>query len=80
MRFYYFINKKRAQKAADADAEKKSQLCKGTKIITVGGIIGVVVSVDQEEKTFVLETEGSVMKFDMRAIYQMELPKGKEKA
>lgn len=75
---FYFVNKKKQNKAIAEDAEKKSKLCAGTKILTIGGIIGVVVSVNQEEKSFILETEGTIMKFDMRAIYQMELPKGKE--
>ena len=68
-----FQNKQR-KKQQQADQEKKSKLCKGTKIVTIGGIIGTIVSVDQNDKTFVLDSEGSLMKFDMRAIYQMQLP------
>ena len=56
------------------DQKRQDSLCKGTKIITIGGIIGTVVSVDHKNNTFVLETEGSKIKFDKRAIYQMDLP------
>ena len=66
-------NKKRKKQMAE-EQERKDRLCKGTKIITIGGIIGTVVSVDHENSTFILETEGSKIKFDKRAIYQMDLP------
>ena len=69
----FFQNKQRKKQAVQ-EQEKKSRICAGTKIITIGGIMGVVVSVDLEEKSFVLETNGSLIKFDMRAIYQMQLP------
>lgn len=69
----FFQNKQRKKQQA-ADQEKKSKLCSGTKITTIGGIIGTIVSVDQDEKTFVLDSEGSLIKFDMRSIYQMQLP------
>ena len=70
-------NKQRKKQMAE-DQERKSKLCEGTKVITIGGIMGTVVSVNHEENTFVLESEGSVLKFDKRAIYQMQLPEGVE--
>ena len=70
-------NKQRKKQMAE-DQERKSKLCVGTKVITIGGIMGTVVSVNHEENTFVLESEGSVLKFDKRAIYQMQLPEGVE--
>ena len=68
------ISNKKRQKQAQEEQEKKDRLCKGTKILTIGGISGVVVSVDHENNTFVLETATSQIVFDKRAIYQMELP------
>lgn len=68
-----FQNKQR-KKQATQEQEKKSRICAGTTVITIGGIIGNVISVDHNEKSFVLETNGSLIKFDMRAIYQMQLP------
>lgn len=68
-----YNNKQRKKQMAE-DQKKKDSLCKGTKVITIGGIVGKVVSVDHEKSTFVLETEGSKIKFDKRAIYQMDLP------
>ena len=49
----------------------------GNKVKTIGGIIGEVVEVNEEEGTFVLRTGGangncSFMKFDKQAIYQTD--------
>ena len=68
------ISNKNRKKQMAEDQKRKDSLCAGTKIITIGGIIGTVVSVDHENSTFILETEGSKIKFDKRAIYQMDLP------
>ena len=49
----------------------------GNKVKTIGGVCGIVVEVDDEENTFVLET-GSVtagksyVKFDRQAIWQTD--------
>ena len=67
-------NKNRKKQMAE-DQARKDKLCSGTTVITIGGIMGRVVSVDHEENSFVLDTEGTKMKFDKRAIYQMQLPK-----
>ena len=71
-------NKKRKQQVAQ-DQERKDRLCKGTTIITIGGIWGTVVSVNNEENTFVMESEGTLIKFDKRAIYSMTLPEEAQK-
>lgn len=65
---------KKRKKQAEEDQKKKDSLCPGTTVITIGGIIGTVVSVDNLNNCFVMETEGNKMKFDKRAIYQMTLP------
>lgn len=49
----------------------------GNKIKTIGGICGTVVSIDNEENTFVLKTGGEdgeacYIKFDKQAIYQTD--------
>ena len=73
------VSNKKRQKQAKEEQEKKDSLCKGTKVLTIGGISGVVVSVDHKNNTFVLETAKSQILFDKRAIYQMELPKDASK-
>lgn len=49
----------------------------GNKVKTIGGVCGIVVEVDAEEGTFVLETGSETsgkcyMKFDKQAIYQTD--------
>jgi preprotein translocase subunit YajC len=52
----------------------------GCKVKTIGGICGVVVEVNREENTFVLETGNeangkSYIKFDLVAVYQTDAKK-----
>ena len=72
-----FSNKQRKKQYAEEQA-KRDSLCPDTKVITIGGIVGTVVSVNEEENTFVMVSEGNALKFDKRAIYQMTLPEGAE--
>lgn len=66
------MNNKNRKKQAEEEQKKRDSLCARTKVITIGGIVGEVVSVDEAE--FVLNTEGVNIRFDKRAIYQMTLP------
>ena len=66
-------NKKRQKETQDMlDAVKP-----GNKVKTIGGVCGIVVAVDPEDSTFVLETGTeatgySYLKFDKQAIYQTD--------
>lgn len=66
-------NKKRQQEAEDLINAVKP----GNKVKTIGGVCGIVVEVDTEENTFVLETGSETsgkcyMKFDRQAILQSD--------
>lgn len=74
------VNSRQRKKQMAEDQKRKDSLCVGTKVITIGGIVGKVVSVDHKKSTFVLETEGTKINFDKRAIYQMELPENAKSA
>ena len=67
-------NKKRQKKAQEMVDSVKP----GVKIKTIGGICGVVVEVNDEENTIVIETGSgdskSYVKFDKAAIYQVGTP------
>ena len=73
------INNKKRKKQMAEEQETRDKLCPGTTIITIGGIWGTVVSVDHDEATFVMESEGTNLKFDKRAIYKMTLPENLQK-
>ena len=72
----FFSSKKRKKQEQEAkdliDAVKP-----GNKVKTIGGVCGIVVEVNSEENTFVLETGSetagkSYVKFDRQAIYQTD--------
>ena len=69
-----YISQKKKQKAFN---DTVNAVKPGSKVKTIGGIVGEVVEVDDAEGTFVLKTgdsEGnySYMKFDKQAIYQTD--------
>ncbi len=70
--FSYFTNKKRRAKA-EAETAKRNAIKPGFKVTTIGGIVGTVVEVDEENNTFVLQTGNdehpSLLTFDKLAIY-----------
>ena len=65
-----------ARKRQKNTTEMINKLTAGDKIKTIGGICGVIVEINEEENTFVLETGNetnkSYVKFDKQAIYQTE--------
>ena len=74
--FYVLSNKKRKKQEQDAQ-DLINAVKPGNKVKTIGGICGIVVEVDNEENTFVLETGTeasgkSYVKFDRQAIYQTD--------
>ena len=74
--FYFLSNKKRKKQEQDAQ-DLINAVKPGNKVKTIGGICGIVVEVDNEENTFVLETGTelsgkSYIKFDRQARYQTD--------
>lgn len=73
-----FVVSSRRNKKRQQEAEQLINAVKpGNKVKTIGGICGIVVEVNDEESTFVLETgsESSskcYIKFDKQAIYQTD--------
>lgn len=60
-----------SKKAKQQQAERqdfRSNLQPGTEAITIGGIIGKVVSVDTEYEEIVVDSEGSQLRFGFNAI------------
>lgn len=60
-----------SKKAKQQQAERqnfRSSLQTGTEVITIGGIIGKVVSVDTEYEEIVVDSEGSQLRFGFNAI------------
>ena len=78
----FSIFNSRSQKKRQAEAQKQLDAIRpGTKVKTIGGICGVVVSVG-DDNTFVLETgdgnNKSYIQFDKQAVYQSDALENKE--
>ena len=59
------------RKAKKQQAERQSfwkNLDAGTEVITIGGVIGKVVEVDEEYDEIVIDSEGSLLRFSSKAI------------
>lgn len=75
----------RSTKKRQQESQKMLDAIKpGNKVKTIGGICGVVVEVNAEENTFVLETGTeasgkSYIKFDKQAVYQTDAVADTEK-
>ncbi len=70
-------NSRKSKKQKEEQEATLNAIRPGNKVKTVGGVCGIVVEVNPEENTFVLETGSEVsgksyMKFDMQAIYQTD--------
>lgn len=74
----FFVISSRRNKKRQQEADQLMNAVKpGNKVKTIGGVCGIVVEVDPEENTFVLETGSEksgkcYMKFDKQAIYQTD--------
>lgn len=74
----FFIFSSRKNKKQREEEQKIINAVKpGSKVKTIGLVCGIVVEVDNEENTFVLETGSEIygksyMKFDKSAIYQTD--------
>ena len=76
MMFFNHRSQKKRQKEMD---DTLAAIKPGCKVKTIGGICGVVVEVNNDENTFVLETGSkknkSYIKFDKIAVYQTDAKK-----
>ena len=73
----FILSSRRRKKQEKETQDLMDAVGPGNKVKTIGGVCGIVVEVDNEENTFVLETGTeasgkSYMKFDRQAIYQTD--------
>ena len=80
-----FLMNRRSKKQRQEAEDLINAVKPGNKVKTIGGVCGIVVEVDLEENTFVLETGSETtgkcyMKFDRQAILQSDAVIEKEAA
>ena len=64
--FYFTSRNQKKQAAKRMDA--LSRLSKGDRVITIGGLYGLIDEVHVEEKTVVLDVDGVYLTFELGAI------------
>ncbi len=63
-----FWQSRKAKQQQSERQDFRANLQPGTEIITIGGVIGKVVSVDTEYEEIVIDSEGSMLRFGFNAI------------
>jgi preprotein translocase subunit YajC len=63
-----FLQSRKAKQQQAERQDFRANLQPGTEIITIGGVIGKVVSVDTEYEEIVIDSEGSLLRFAFNAI------------
>lgn len=70
------LSNKKRKAQMEAEKEKRNAIKPGYRVMTIGGIVGTVVAVDDDANTFVLQTgtdeTPNYIKFDKVAIYSSE--------
>ena len=64
--FLYFIMIRPQQKQEKATREMQKSLCVGDEIVTIGGIVGIVLKVNESTETVVIETGSDHFKILMK--------------
>ncbi len=69
--FYFFMI--RPQQKKQKEREKLlDALKKGDKVVTIGGLHGTIVEINNEKKTVIIDAGGAKLKFDRSAISTVE--------
>lgn len=66
---YMIFSSIRRKKQVEEDQSKRDALGPGSKIMTAGGILGIIESIEGDE--LVINSEGTKFRIDKRAIYQI---------
>ncbi|KRM32468.1 hypothetical protein FC83_GL000333 [Agrilactobacillus composti DSM 18527 = JCM 14202] len=68
----YFSMIRPQKKQQQKRQEMMNQMKKGDKIITIGGLHGVIDTLDNDAKTVVIDSDGVYLTFNLSAIRQVE--------
>ena len=80
---FMILSRRSQKKRQQEQIDQLNAIGPGNKVKTIGGICGIVVEVNAEDNTFVLETGSethgkSYIKFDKQAVYQTDAQAKKE--
>ena len=76
---FYFFMLRPQQKKRKEEQEFRSNLGKGDKVVTIGGIHGKIVSMDESNQTALIEVDNGVkMRFELGALKPAPDPQAAE--
>ena len=67
----FFMQAKNAKKNKKAQEEMRSQVVVGAEVMTIGGIIGKIVEMDNSKNTITIESGNTQLVFTARAIHSV---------
>ena len=70
-----FYSSRKAKKQQQERQAFRTSLAPGTEVITIGGLIGKVVEVDEQYEEIVLDSEGSLLRFSLRTNRNPTVPR-----
>lgn len=68
----YFLLIRPQQKRAKEQQEMMAAMKPGDKVVTIGGLHGIIDEIDEENNTITLNCEGIYLEFDRRAVARTE--------
>ena len=67
---FWFFGRKQRQRAKEIQAQRDAMKI-GDKVITIGGLHGVIYNIDTVNKTVDLDCEGVILTFERMAIHRV---------
>lgn len=67
---FWFFGRKQRQRAKEIQAQRESMKI-GDKVVTIGGLHGVIDNIDTVNKTVDLDCEGVILTFERAAIHHV---------
>ena len=67
---FWFFGRKQRQRAKEIQAQREAMKI-GDKVVTIGGLHGVIDNIDTVNKTVVLDCEGVILTFERAAIHHV---------
>ena len=67
---FWFFGRKQRQRAKEIQAQREAMKI-GDKVVTIGGLHGVIYNIDTVNKTVDLDCEGVILTFERAAIHHV---------
>ena len=72
--YFYWSTRQQRKRMKEQEETRKKALVKGSEIVTIGGLYGVIDEVDFDKDIMVLDVEGVYLTFELRAFARLVTP------